>query len=85
MTRTRKRTRGTRSRMSTKVFDVGHEIRDLVNDPRRRQRLMQNNALWSHLCVCMDVISDTESDDPQVPGPGHDGSRHPVSDHHAAR
>ena len=46
--------------MSTEVFDVGDEICDLVNDPRRRQRLMQNNALWSHLCVCVDVISDTE-------------------------
>src|SRR5450432_2485215 len=46
--------------MSTKVFDVGRDIRDLVNEPRRRQSIMQGQALWSHVCVCMDVISDTE-------------------------
>jgi hypothetical protein len=42
------------------VFDLEHEIRDLVNHARRRQRLMQDPARWSQVCVCMDVISDAE-------------------------
>ena len=42
------------------VFDVGHEIRNLVNEPRRRQRLIHDDARRSQVCVCMDVISDTE-------------------------
>jgi hypothetical protein len=42
------------------VFDIGHEIRDLVNEPRRKGLLMRDDARWSQVCVCMDVISDTE-------------------------
>jgi hypothetical protein len=46
--------------MSTKVFDVVRAVRELVCDPRRQQRLMQDKAGWLHVCVCMDVISDAE-------------------------
>src|SRR5450432_1657690 len=44
----------------SKVFDAGDEVRDLVNDPRRKRRLMSDQGLWAQVCVCMDVISDTE-------------------------
>src|SRR5687767_1869174 len=35
-------------------------IRDIVNDPRRRQSLVQDRQRWLRLCSAMDVIGDTQ-------------------------
>lgn len=36
------------------------EIRDLINTPRKKEALLQNNAMWDMLCSCMDMIEDLE-------------------------
>ena len=35
-------------------------IRDIVNNPRRRQTLLQNRQEWLRLCSAMDAIGDTQ-------------------------
>ena len=36
------------------------EIRDVINSPRKQYALLQNQAAWSQLCSCLDVIEDTD-------------------------
>ena len=38
------------------------EIRDFINftSPRKKEALLQNNAIWDMLCSCMDMIEDLE-------------------------
>ncbi|HAM38452.1 MAG: hypothetical protein A2539_00755 [Elusimicrobia bacterium RIFOXYD2_FULL_34_15] len=37
------------------------QIRDLINEPRKRYHLLKNVGLWHQLCSSMDVIEDTDS------------------------
>lgn len=43
------------------MYDKMIKIRDLVNQPRKRETLMHNGDLWPQLCSSMDVIEDCES------------------------
>ena len=38
------------------------EIREFINitSPRKKEALLQNNAMWDMLCSCMDMIEDLE-------------------------
>ena len=38
------------------------EIRKFINStsPRKKEALLQNNAIWNMLCSCMDIIEDLE-------------------------
>lgn len=42
------------------ICELENEIRDIINNPRRRYALLQNAAAWNMLCSCLNVIGDTE-------------------------
>lgn len=45
----------------TTVQQLGWCLRDVLNDPVVRDRLMQDARRWRQLCSSMDVIDDTDS------------------------
>lgn len=42
------------------ISELEGEIRDLINNPRKRTILLKDKADWSKLCSSLDVIGDTE-------------------------
>jgi hypothetical protein len=42
------------------IAELEQEIRDFINNPRKRYALMQDTAAWNLLCSCLDAVGDTE-------------------------
>lgn len=42
------------------IDELEQQIRDFVNNPRKRHALMQDTAAWDLLCSCLDTVGDTE-------------------------
>jgi len=42
------------------IANLESEIRDLINQPRKKHFLLMDSAQWYQLCSSMDVIGDTE-------------------------
>jgi tetratricopeptide (TPR) repeat protein len=42
------------------IDELEQQIRDFINNPRKRHILSQDNAVWNLLCSCLDTIGDTE-------------------------
>lgn len=42
------------------LYEHMNRIRDLINMPRRKHTLMQDQVVWDDLCESMDTIEDTE-------------------------
>lgn len=40
---------------------LNNQIREIINDPQRKEILILNKTKWRQLCASLDVISDTES------------------------
>lgn len=45
--------------MST-IDDLIHNIRDLINSPRKQLILLKDSSLWNMLCSCLDTIGDNQ-------------------------
>ncbi len=46
--------------MSVNISNLMHRIRQLVNKPMNKKRLMVNHKHWEKLCSSMDVVEDCE-------------------------
>lgn len=42
------------------IDELEQQIRDFINDPRKRHALMQDTAAWNMLCSCLDTVGDTQ-------------------------
>lgn len=42
------------------IGELEQQIRDFINNPRKRHALLQDTAAWNMLCSCLDAIGDTE-------------------------
>jgi tetratricopeptide (TPR) repeat protein len=42
------------------IDELEQQIRDFINNPRKRHALMQDTAAWNMLCSCLDTVGDTE-------------------------
>lgn len=42
------------------IPDLEREIRDLINEPRKKHLLMRQGYLWIQLCTALDMIGDTQ-------------------------
>ena len=42
------------------ISELEQQIRDLINEARKRHALLKNSAAWNQLCSSLDVIGDTE-------------------------
>ncbi len=42
------------------IDELEQQIRDFINNPRKRHALLQDTAAWNMLCSCLDTIGDTE-------------------------
>ena len=42
------------------ISELEHEIRDIINSPRKQYALRQRRSTWNMLCSCLDTIGDTE-------------------------
>jgi len=42
------------------IDELEQQIRDFINNPRKRHALMQDTAAWNLLCSCLDTVGDTE-------------------------
>ncbi len=42
------------------VSDLGKQIRDLINNPRKQYAMLQDKAAWNMLCSCLDFIEDIQ-------------------------
>jgi len=42
------------------VDELEQQIRDFINNPRKRHALLQDTAAWNMLCSCLDTIGDSE-------------------------
>lgn len=42
------------------IIEKVSEVRDYINDPRKKFKLFQNKNKWRQLCASMDVIQDTQ-------------------------
>jgi hypothetical protein len=42
------------------IAELVQQIRDFINNPRKRHALMQDIAAWKMLCSCLDTVDDTE-------------------------
>jgi hypothetical protein len=42
------------------IGELEQQIRDFINNPRKRHALMQDIAAWKMLCSCLDTVGDTE-------------------------
>jgi len=42
------------------MYEYTQEIRDFINNARRKYGLLENQAQWSQLCSCLDVIEDSD-------------------------
>ena len=44
----------------SKINELENQIRELINEPRRRLAISQDNTDWFRLCSSLDVIGDSE-------------------------
>lgn len=44
----------------SRIRELENQIRDLINEPRRRSTIGQNDADWMKLCRSLDALGDTE-------------------------
>jgi hypothetical protein len=42
------------------IDELEQQIRDFINNPRKRHALLQDTAAWNMLCSCLDTVGDTE-------------------------
>ncbi len=42
------------------IAELNRNIRDIINNPRKRCVLLEDAAAWNMLCSCLDMIGDTE-------------------------
>lgn len=42
------------------IDELEQQIRDFINNPRKRHALLQDTAAWNLLCSCLDTVGDTE-------------------------
>ncbi|HAO77838.1 MAG TPA: hypothetical protein DCQ92_02460 [Verrucomicrobia subdivision 3 bacterium] len=42
------------------IAELNKNVRDIINNPRKRCVLLDDPASWNMLCSCLDVIGDTE-------------------------
>jgi hypothetical protein len=42
------------------ISDLEHELREIINSPRKQYSLLQDTAIWNTICSCLDVIGDIE-------------------------
>lgn len=43
------------------IYDLLRKIRDFINEPRIKERLLENKPLFYQLCSCMDMVEDSQS------------------------
>jgi hypothetical protein len=42
------------------IDELEQQIRDFINNPRKRHNLMRDTAAWNMLCSCLDTVGDTD-------------------------
>ncbi|MDP2918854.1 MAG: hypothetical protein Q8O43_01365 [Dehalococcoidia bacterium] len=42
------------------IDELEQQIRDFINNPRKRHALLRDTAAWNLLCSCLDAVGDTE-------------------------
>lgn len=44
----------------SRIGELEQQIRDLINEPRRRAAIRQNDENWQRPCRSLDALGDTE-------------------------